>query len=293
MHEAVVAGKSEHALRRILDECARGSDERRAAAANFCGVGGDEPPLAAARRVDNAAAVGVLIEAGADVASVFGKDATPLLVCIAYGLEGSARALLSAARASATEPIAYDPEQRAVGRRTTELSAAVHACIVPPKLSLQGAGDSALPPPRLGCLEAVVGAGGSVNVVDSKGRPPLAYVVKASADHEAAVDALLRLGAAPDGPPPTLLPALGAAAPIAPVLYWIEHDDGHGTVPLIPCLRKLVAAGARMSGGVFGRGGYSPLAIAALRGHTEGRATWCKRPTPTCTSATRRTARRR
>jgi hypothetical protein len=48
VYDAVAAGESDEELRRVLDECARGDEQRRAAAANQAAE--EETPLQAAHR---------------------------------------------------------------------------------------------------------------------------------------------------------------------------------------------------------------------------------------------------
>lgn len=70
VYKAVVYGHSPKRLKRLIEELAQGDDERRKAAVNKAGKnesGDDESPLQAARRLDHADLIGVLVEAGADV----------------------------------------------------------------------------------------------------------------------------------------------------------------------------------------------------------------------------------
>jgi ankyrin repeat protein len=77
----------------VIGKC--GNEQQRKAAVNATDPSNEEMPLQAAHRLQRGDLVGALLEAGADASALF-PLATPLVLCIAYGLVDSLRALLKA-----------------------------------------------------------------------------------------------------------------------------------------------------------------------------------------------------
>jgi hypothetical protein len=106
VHRAVAAGESDEELRRVIEDCAQGDDQRRKAAANR--AVGEETPPQAVHRQRRGDLVGALVEAGADVGAIFSGRLTLLAVCIAYGQAGSVRVAAQRARPQRAHYVARD-----------------------------------------------------------------------------------------------------------------------------------------------------------------------------------------
>jgi ankyrin repeat protein len=195
VYEAVAAGESAERLRALIEECARGDDERRKAAVDQLGQieGKVEMPLKAAQRLDRADLVGVLLEAGAKPGEFEGGGrAAPLYVAIQYGLADTVRFLIKAGH-EPNERINYDPGDSPNRRFTI----AVHQTILPPPHTAAASNQPPpLPPPRLGCLEILVReAKADVDARNSYGETAMHTIYMASRDRCAALDLLVSLGA--------------------------------------------------------------------------------------------------
>jgi ankyrin repeat protein len=189
VHPMVAAGVRATVVRRVIEEVAQGSDEWRAAAANYPGrrrevVEGatprEETPLQAAVRLRRCDLVGALVEAGADVCAIYlaglwrGARLTPLAVCIMYEQAESVRALLRAG---------HDPNELInCGPQCNRFASGRHGCtaplfaLVPPALgdALKSLGS---PPPRFGCFEVLVRHGRTnVNALDSNGETLMSWL---------------------------------------------------------------------------------------------------------------------
>jgi hypothetical protein len=273
IHKAVVEQKSADELRAVIEECAVGNgsrafkkniEARRRAAVNHAvplppnAANGapiqTETALDAARRLYRGDLICVLVENGADFKKTFGQGATAIAVCVAWAsdaqAEPSVRALLK--QHEADEPVVYYPDcydfrPHIMYPFESRTRTAAHLCIVPPPGHVVGTP----PAPRLNCLELLARDGANIDALDSGGLDPLARVFQAHSNHETALATLLRLGAKG-----------GRAA----ALHWIRLSYRFSDFPIVPCLRALVAAGVRLSGGVFDEDGDTPLIIAARRG---------------------------
>lgn len=189
VNDAVASGCTAQQLRRVFDRVARGSDEKRKAAANRKSSK-KESPLQVAHRSHRGDLVGTLLAAGASASSLFKTyRANALELSICYDQPEAVRALLrSGAPANALIACHEDSTIGSAGRGTCSL---LHACLVPP---VRASGDPR-PPPRLGCLEILVKEGGAdVNARDSYGYTPLHQLIKLRNPHPA-FRLLISLGA--------------------------------------------------------------------------------------------------
>jgi ankyrin repeat protein len=261
---SVAAGDSAEQLRRVIDEFAQGSDERRLLAVNHVGPDGDTPLVAAFSQC-RGDLVGALVENGADVGGIFGGRLTPLAVCVLYRQVESVRALLKTGH-EADEKVLYMLRDRYIHPPADGSCTAAHLCIAPPLF------DRSVPPaPQLECLRVLVREGGAdINAQDTWGRTPLYWLAQAASNHEAGLDVLLELGADVNAE------------------VWAYDNDGQVTSrtpcgsPLIEflgqcivyrrdsacveaCVRKLLSAGARAHG-VYDELDHSPLMRAAYCG---------------------------
>jgi len=175
VYHAVASGASKAELRRVIEECAQGDDQRRAQAVNHSSTA-TETPLQAAHRQKRGDLVGALVEAGADVGGIFNGKLTPLAVCIAYGQVDSVRALLRASH-EAKEKIEWD-SWNSIG---DEFSTPAHFCFAPPPLGLPS--DRVVNiytrfgAPQIGCLEVLLREGGAeVESRDSHGYTPIFWL---------------------------------------------------------------------------------------------------------------------
>jgi hypothetical protein len=131
VYAAVAAGESDEEVRRVIAEC--GDEQQRTAAVNHKGQNSNETPLAAAHRLRRGDLVGALLEAGADASKLF-RRATPLVLCIAYGLADSLRVLLKAGH-DPNQQIGYGPHDSLEGNPYGSFCTAAHLCLAPPRLS--------------------------------------------------------------------------------------------------------------------------------------------------------------
>jgi len=209
VYDVVASGASEAELRRVIEECAQGDDQRRAQAVNHSSTA-TETPLQAADRQKRGDQVGALVEAGADVAGIFaGLKLTPLAVCIAYGQVESVRALLRAGH-DANEEIEWAPW----GLLDDEFSTPAHVCLAPPPLGLPS--DRVLDDflrqdmmkigaPQIGCLEVLLREGGArVDARDFNGHTPIFWLAQFGSSYDdeeekAARDLLVPAGARTSG----------------------------------------------------------------------------------------------
>jgi len=266
VYKAVAGGDSVEQVRRVIEVCARGSAQRRAAAVNREGsyqaaemrTARDETPLAAACRLGRGDLVALLVEAGAGV-HVRG-NVTPLAACIPYGDVDIVRALLRAG-VDANARLTYKPHQSDWSPDTSACSAA-HLCLWPPQVPL--ARDRA-GPPQLEILEILAREGNlDVNARDADGRTPLFGVPRMASGQEAAVDLLVALGADVNARGGS---GSGSGPSDTPLIAMLQKAPSKFQMP---CVRKLVAAGAQTSG-VVGARGLTPLATAATATATSTR----------------------
>jgi len=247
IYEAVAARASARRLRALIDECARGSVERRKAAVNRPGPSG-VTPLALAHDMRCGGLVGVLVESGADVRELYGGLATPLAVCLAHRRPQSVRALLRAGE-DPNGTFRFNPACGFCPRCGFGVTAA-HLCLVPP---IQGRA------PQLEALGILARNGADVNARDELGRTPLSWLADAARDHEAALECLLRLGADADAQAPA--PEEDGDCPQNTPLIDLLQRAPRLASWVVPCARTLVARGARASR-IFNALGRSPLAAA-------------------------------
>jgi len=171
VYRAVAAGESAEEVRRIIDQCARVDEQRRAAAVNW-GIG-EETPLRAAHRQRRGDLVGALVEAGASVGGIFQGRLTPIAVCIAYGRVDSVRALLRNGH-DPSEKIKWDPTYGFAGNGVIFCLPA-HLCLAPALLDPSQQRVTR----QVGCLEVLVDEGGvDVNAQDRCGETPLFWLAK-------------------------------------------------------------------------------------------------------------------
>jgi hypothetical protein len=192
VYAAVAAGESDEEVRSVIAEC--GNEQQREMAVNATDPSHDETPLAAAHRLGHGDLVGALLEAGADTSALFDARVTPLVLCIAYGLADSMRALLKAGH-DPNKRLEFEGNDSRLGSPHGHSCTAAHLCLAPPPL-WPGGPD---PPPQLACLEVLLQEGkADINAVDSENYTPLYWLarhVRPSDAHLAALDLLLRLGA--------------------------------------------------------------------------------------------------
>jgi hypothetical protein len=201
VHRAAAAGKSAEEVSRLIELCAQGDKKRRAV--NETGRNNSESPLQAAHRLQRGDLVGALLEAGADV-SALSPFATPLVLCIAYGLADSLRVLLKAGH-DANQRLYYSPLDSInplMGLGSPYSCTAAHLCVAPPRLSDD---DNGIPPPyggpapQLSCLQALAQEGkADLDAVAGYKHTPLHWLaihVPPGDAHLAALDLLVRLGA--------------------------------------------------------------------------------------------------
>jgi hypothetical protein len=191
VYAAVSAGKSDEEVRRVIGECA--NEQQRKAAVNHKGQNNDQTPLAAAHRLRRGDLVGALLEAGAD-ASALSPRATPLVLCIVYGLVESLRALLKAGL-DPNQRVEYREHDSLAGNGAPQFCTAAHLCLAPPRL-LPG-GPKA--PPQLACLTVLVQEGkadlNATIIGQISSLHWLGFHVPPGDAHLAALDLLVRLGA--------------------------------------------------------------------------------------------------
>jgi ankyrin repeat protein len=198
LYAAVSNGASAEELRRVIEECAQGDEQRRAQAVNH-----SETPLQAAHRQKRGDLVGALVEAGADVRSIFDGKLTPLAVCIAYGQVESVRALLHSghhANAEIEWGIGYGS-----GKKSCAPS---HFALAPAPLGLAAdrvVTGKVVGAPQIGCLEVLLWEGGaSVNALDWNDQTPIFWLAEAGSaydeeEEKAALDLLVSAGARTSG----------------------------------------------------------------------------------------------
>jgi len=204
VYHAVASGASKAELRRVIEECAQGDDQRRAQAVNHSSTA-TETPLQAAHRQRRGDLVGALVEAGADVDGIFNGKLTPLAVCIAYGQVESVRALLRAGH-DANEEIEWHP---LYGSGDAFSSNPAHFCLAPPPLGLPSdrvvGYNKKIGEPQLGCLEVLLREGGAdVDARDSRGQTPIFRLARFGSSYDdeeekAARDLLVSAGARTSG----------------------------------------------------------------------------------------------
>jgi ankyrin repeat protein len=191
VYAAVASGKSDEEVPRVIAEC--GNEQQRKAAVNATDRSNDETPLAAAHRLQRGDLIGALLEAGADASKLF-RRSTPLVLCIAYGLVDSLRALLKAGH-DPNQWIEYVPHDSLEGRGFIVFSTAAHLCLAPPRLSPGGPE----PPPQLACFAVLVQEGKANLSARDSGQHTLLHwlagYVPPGPPHLAELDLLVRLGA--------------------------------------------------------------------------------------------------
>jgi len=142
---------------------------------------------------------------------------------------------------------------------TSDCSAA-HLCLWPPQVPPARARAG---PPQLEILEVLAREGNlDVNARDLRGRTPLFWVPRMASGHEEAVDLLVALGADVNAQSST---GIGSGPNDTPLIAMLQKARSKYQVP---CLRKLVAAGAQTAG-IFGAKGHTPLATAARFGNAK------------------------
>jgi ankyrin repeat protein len=195
--------------------------------------------------------------AGANPRAIFGGQYTSLAVCALYNEIAALRALLRSGR--------HDPAEKMGGARSSSWTAA-HVCLRPPPMR---DGDPCVP--RLGALEVLVKEGGGAKLLsrrrDSNGRPLLFHAAHARCFHETALDALLRLhdGGGSEEEAAAAQAAVNARSDNSsgretPIFAFLGAQ-GIPVAAVMPCVRKLVAAGA-WPAGVFSLDGTTPLMAA-------------------------------
>jgi hypothetical protein len=260
VHEAVVRGATPEELAAILDECARGSDERRKAAANEKGLVRErepadwrrhrrrqshrrperfreEVPLQAALRLGRRELLGPLLVAGANPRDVSAGRLTALGVAATHGGAATIRDLLGAG--------GHDANEKMDNGKT-----AAH-------VALSRDGDYSPPTPeQLECITALVQGGADVNAVDGEGNTML-LKLRVSAGRNSEVSAALnvlagQLGADVEAQRPsdgrTLLFSFLSPSRVSVLrqLLRVHHAsadvvDAHGDTPLLlACAHRTV-----------------------------------------------------
>jgi ankyrin repeat protein len=246
VRRAITARCDARTLRGIIEDCAQGSDARRAALLNTKTDG--ETPLEAALRLKRGDLVAVLLLAGAQVASL----ASPIALLILDGEAESLRALLLKTGWDVDAPLASRVQNDVDVERRLELRA-THHCLLAPRHS---ADDPTPPPPRLDALEMLVREFGADVNGPSGGKTPLHLLahVRRAEHQERALDALLALGA-----------DLEAADDTGNTPLWDAANAGDMSLVML-----LLSRGA--SADVVGYAGSTPLMVACTRAAGDCRA---------------------
>jgi len=168
---AVAAGESAEEVRRVIELCAQGDEQRRAQAVNHKGV--EESPLQAAHRQRRGDLVGALVEAGADVGGIFDGRLPALAVCVAYGQVESVRALLRKGH-TAKADVKWDPRS---GSGLPIKSTLAQFCLAPTPVDPSSAARCG--PVQVGCLEVLLTEGGAdANALDSADNSPIFWLIQ-------------------------------------------------------------------------------------------------------------------
>jgi hypothetical protein len=190
IYTAVLENKSAEEISDLLDEVARGSDERRRAAVNFVGKNEHrerEMPLQAAGRLARGIdTMALLVDAGASLEAFQGGGdrVTALALCICFKTREDLRALLRQGRQDVNQRCPEDWWREGGPVDAGRFITAAHECVYAQKLD---------------CLEVLVREGGvDVNSRDWPNRTPLHVLAECAygyTDPSAALDKLFSLGA--------------------------------------------------------------------------------------------------
>jgi hypothetical protein len=261
---AVDANRSVSEVRRVIVECACGSDERRAAAVNekyrpgpphLAHADVADTPLCVAHVLGRGDLVGLLLASGADAGAVVagGREAASLALAVSHGQVGTLRTLLKKKGYDANARLPYRAGCTPNCSHDDYWCTLAHLAVVP----LRRCPDQPLLPPQLECLEILVREGGAdVNAPDIARALPLHWLSaqpRRDRDFLAAMSALVRLGADVNGD------LSGGGTPIFG--YMSKANN-------LPALRRLLDLGASadvvITAPAFlgGRTGQAPLIFA-------------------------------